>query len=107
MFCCGFLRVVGTILGTVPPLGAVKNGDGLVRRKCPWPARRATILIPVFCGTITARDECDTRANKVSCRRVEWYEGSRASSLDEARLASGRQPDWHDTMLQAPEPLPN
>ena len=24
-----------------------------------------------------------------------------------ARLASGRQPDWHDTMLQAPEPLPN
>src|SRR5262245_21364939 len=21
--------------------------------------------------------------------------------------ASGRQPDWHDTMLQGPEPLPN
>jgi len=26
--------------------------------------------------------------------------------IDEARL-SGRQPDWHDTMLQVPEPLPN
>ena len=27
--------------------------------------------------------------------------------FDDSRFASGRQPDWHDTMLQAPEPLPN